>query len=95
VNKKDEAGLSWPLLAATKSHNVAIIQLLIDHGAHSQTDTHHHRSELHALACSQTPPFSVLPYPPTKVVVVAQNWRIKPAGRRNFSWHSNRQGEDG
>jgi ankyrin repeat protein len=57
VNERDAAG-GWPLLAAVERQNVAITQLLIDHGArpvaHKKGSK---RTELHALAEAQKGPF--------------------------------------
>jgi ankyrin repeat protein len=63
INERDEMGL-WPLLAAVKTRNAAIVQLLIDHGARPMKSRK--RSELHALADTQKGPFPPVrkPSPP-------------------------------
>ncbi len=64
VNERDAIG-GWPLLAAVKCQNVAITQLLIDHGA--RPVAHKKRlkkqTELHALAEAQKGPFPPRPVP--------------------------------
>lgn len=62
VNERDAAG-GWPLLAAVKCQNVAITQLLIDHGARPVVHKKRlkKRSELHALAEAQKGPFPPRP----------------------------------
>jgi hypothetical protein len=52
INRRGEGR---PLLVAVKCENLAIAQLLIDHGARSMK--HRKRSELHALAEVQSGPF--------------------------------------
>jgi hypothetical protein len=57
VNATDSMGM-WPLLAAVKCHNLAMIRLLLDHGAMPKKITRTTTStELHALADTQKGPF--------------------------------------
>jgi hypothetical protein len=57
VDQRNAKTDKWPLLEAVKLQDVAIVQLLIDHGARSQSHKSNLRSELHALAQLQKGPF--------------------------------------
>jgi hypothetical protein len=57
VDQRNAKTDKWPLLEAVKLQDLAMVQLLIDHGARSQSHKPNLRSELHALAQLQKGPF--------------------------------------
>jgi hypothetical protein len=77
VNERDAAG-GWPLLAAVKCQNVAITQLLIDHGArpvaHKKRCRLKKQTELHTLAEAQKGPFPPRPVPCNPTTTTRPAW---------------------
>lgn len=56
--------VTWPLLEAVEREDVAMVQLLLDHGARSlRPRPARRRSELHALALRQNPEACSVPSP--------------------------------
>jgi hypothetical protein len=66
VNERDATTGGWPLLAAVQRQDLAIAQLLVDHGARCAHATTTTTTELHALAEAEKGPFprQVPPRPP-------------------------------